>query len=282
MNAPDYVQNAYQRTMSDGLPGSFADANPTVVNSFVAEAEEIPFGRVICAGSTFGPPAGALLGGGTIAATAGYLQGSATIATIAEFQAITSGGISVKIDGTARSLTGLNFSSCQTFAAVATVITTALSAYGTCTFSAVTGCFKITSATTGSSSVVNTPVDVSGSTSVIGELGLSGTPIAVAGTASHSAVVLGVTVRSLTVEGGARNKSNTSVVREGDVGAYLKDGTIKVLAKDAASANGTVYFDNTTGEIYAASANGRTQLGTSKFCFNANAGDIAIIDVKGL
>lgn len=283
MSTPDYVQNTYDRVMSDGLPGGMADANPTMMKSFFAEVADIPFGRVISVGSTYGPPAAAILGGGTVAATAGYLQGSAVTTAMAVINAITTGAVKITVDGSVKTLTALDFSTCNTYADCAAVIETALtSAVGLVTFSPVTGCFRITSATTGSSSAVSAIADNTTGDSILAAFGFDGTNIIVAGTASHTAVVLGVSVRSLTVEGGPRSQSNTSVVKVGDVGAVLVDGRIKVLVKEACSARGSVYFNNTTGEIYASSGSGKTQLGSAKFQFDAAENTVVIIDVTGL
>ncbi len=83
-------------------------------------------------------------------ATAAMLQGAlltAAQATLQNFTQITNGGFDVTVDGTAKTLTGLNFSTQTTLNGVATVITTALSGAGTATWDG--SQFVITSATTG-------------------------------------------------------------------------------------------------------------------------------------
>lgn len=83
-------------------------------------------------------------------ASAAILQGailSASQSAIGLFNQITNGGIDVVIDGTARNLTGLNFSVLANLNAVAAAVTTALSSHGTCTWNGAQ--FLITSATTG-------------------------------------------------------------------------------------------------------------------------------------
>lgn len=71
---------------------------------------------------------------------------------LANFTAVTSGGIDLTIDGTARNLTGLNFSGATNLNGVASIIATALSTHGTCVWTGTY--FKIVSSTTGASSSV--------------------------------------------------------------------------------------------------------------------------------
>lgn len=89
----------------------------------------------------------------SISATAGSLGFADVDTTIASWKAISSGDLSLKIDGTAKNLTGLNFSSASAMSDVATVINTALSSDATCAYNATTG-LTITSATTGKTSSV--------------------------------------------------------------------------------------------------------------------------------
>lgn len=277
----DYVQINYDRVLADGLPGSFADNNPRITRSFIAE-QDVPFGVVISQGSLTGIPTGAVLGGGTIAATAGYLQGTAASTGISTIEAIIDGAIKVTIDGTVRTLTALDFTGVNTYADVAGVINTAVATWGTCTYSPVTGCFRFTSGTTGASSAVSAVADNTTGTSLLAILGMSGTNVIVAGTASHTAVVLGVTVLHSVVESGYRTNSNLPLIRANDVGAYLEDGAIKVMAKADVVKGGDVYFDNTTGEFYAASGSGKTKLGSAKYKTTASSGSVVIVDVTGL
>lgn len=91
--------------------------------------------------------------GSTISATAGSLVFANVDTTISSWKAISDGDLSLKIDGTAKNLTSLNFSSANSMSDVAGVINTALSSDGTCAYSASTG-LTITSATTGKTSSV--------------------------------------------------------------------------------------------------------------------------------
>jgi len=88
-------------------------------------------------------------------ATSGLLVGGVLTAeeqTLATWTAITNGGVNFTIDGTARNLTGLNFSSALNMNGVASVINTALGVNGSCTWDGEK--FTVTSATTGTSSTV--------------------------------------------------------------------------------------------------------------------------------
>jgi hypothetical protein len=88
-------------------------------------------------------------------ATAGFnLGGILTSAeqTLSNWTAITTGALTVSIDGVSKVLTGLDFSAQTNLNGVATVVTTALAGSGTCTWDG--SSFKITSATTGILSLV--------------------------------------------------------------------------------------------------------------------------------
>lgn len=278
---PDFVQIRYDRVMSDGLPGSMGDGNDIRLMSYVAETD-IPFGRVISVGSRCQNPLTAILGGGSVSATAGYLRGTVNETDLAGWNGITDGSLIVKVDGTDKALTGLDFSAAKNFAEVAAVISAKLGSVATCAYDAKLDCFTITSATTGASSSVTDPRNGEAGTGLIAHLGFDGTPIVVAGIASRGAVVLGVSVRSMTAEAMPGKNSDTTVVKAGDVGAYTNDGVIKVQVMDTAKFNADVYFDNETGAIYATQATGRTKLGTAKFKADAAQGEIVAIDVTGL
>lgn len=72
--------------------------------------------------------------------------------SLSNWTSITSGGLVISIDSVVKTLTTLNFSSQTNLNGVATIITTALSTSGTCTWNGKN--FTITSATTGASSTV--------------------------------------------------------------------------------------------------------------------------------
>lgn len=295
ISAPDYVQKTYSRVLSDGLPGSNADANPTYDASFIAENSSIPFGVAISRGSSFGPPVTARIGTTAIqSAAAGYGTGTGTPTTdIATWNAIVDGEFSLLINGVAFDATGMDFSSAADMDAVAAVIETKIQSYvaggaaftsATVTWSSTTFQFTITSGTTGVTSTVTYFDNVDGGygTQIVSTAGLD-SALYVAGQAIVAAAVLiGVVMRALTEEGGAGSSSDTTVIKEGGIGAYRQDGTIKVLCTEAATAKAQVYIVDATGVIVAASGGGRTALGTSKFENNYAAGTIGIISVSGL
>lgn len=87
-------------------------------------------------------------------AVAAFLRGSSNPATLAELKTITSGTLTITIDGTEKALTGLDFSAQTAFTGVATVVTTALNSAGTCSWNTDFNAFVITSATTGATSKI--------------------------------------------------------------------------------------------------------------------------------
>lgn len=111
-------------------------------------------------------------------ATAAILQGA--ILTVQQqllnlFTAITNGGFDVTIDGTAKTLTALNFSAQSNLNGVATVITTALSGSGTCTWNGSE--FIITSATTGIGVEASGTITFSGNPTAADTVTVNGTAI---------------------------------------------------------------------------------------------------------
>lgn len=109
----------------------------------------------------------------SISASAGTLTFANINTTLSSWTAISNGDLSLKIDGVAKNLTSLDFSGATDMDGVASVINTALSSDGTCTYSSSTG-LVITSDSTGSTS----SVEYVGSTALSS---LLGTGISVAG-----------------------------------------------------------------------------------------------------
>ena len=110
MLTPDYVQKKYDRVLSDGLPGSNADANPTYDATFIAEGSGIAFGRVISVGSIMGPPVRARVGASGNAASNGYALGTAIVTElIGTWTPITDGEFSVYSDNGQYDVKGLDF-----------------------------------------------------------------------------------------------------------------------------------------------------------------------------
>ncbi|MBO7712485.1 MAG: DUF3383 domain-containing protein [Methanobrevibacter sp.] len=81
------------------------------------------------------------------AASKAFLRGSSNPATLDELKAITAGTLTITVDGTAKTLTGLDFSAQTSFSGVASVVQTALSG-ATCEWDTNFNAFVITSPTT--------------------------------------------------------------------------------------------------------------------------------------
>jgi hypothetical protein len=124
-----------------------------VANDFGTSAPEY-----LAAQAFFGQspqPATLLVGSWAQSATHGLLHGGALSAgqqALATFTAITNGGVTFNIDGSAVNLSTLNFSSAVSLNSVASVLTTALGAHGSCAWNPVYNRFEFVSASTGASS----------------------------------------------------------------------------------------------------------------------------------
>jgi len=292
---PGSVQTTYDRVMEDGLPGSPADANPTVKESFIAEGADIGYGLVISRGSTEnvlgGSRTGRLGTTGQLAATAGTARGTGIVEQdIAAWNAISDGSFQISINGAATNITGLDTSASADLSVVAGEIETLLQAVGsggftaaTCTYDAGTRQFTITSGTTGSSSTVSdvSPHSSATGTDVSDIVGMD-TAFNVDGQAATGLIVLGITYRNVVNESASLIDSGSVNTKEDQIGVVQREGSIKVLAKEATTDNGDVYFDNATGEIYASAAGGRTQLGSARFVGSVVSGKVALVDIVGV
>jgi len=292
---PGSVQTTYDRIMEDGLPGSMSDANPTVKDTFIAEGSDIGYGLVISRGSVEevlgGSRTGRLGTTGQLAATAGTARGTGIVEQdIAVWNLISDGSFQIAINGAATNITGVDTSGAADLAAVAALIETKLQAVAsggftaaTCTYDAATKQFTVTSGTTGASSTVS---DVSPHGSATGTdlsviVGMD-TAFNVSGDAATGLIILGVTFRNVVNESASLVDSGSVNTKEDQIGVVQREGTIKVLAREATADNGDVYFDNTTGEIYASAGAGKTKLGTAKFVGSVVSGKVAIIDIVGV
>ncbi|VXB25054.1 Exotoxin [Burkholderia sp. 8Y] len=127
-------------------------------------------------------------------AAAGQLLGgtlSAAQQALANFTAVSSGGMKVTIDGTLKSLTGISLSGVLNLNGVASAVTTALAGAGTCVWDAEFGRFEITSATTGATSSVSFASAPTSGTDISALMGLTSTfsgAYVSAGVAAESAV----------------------------------------------------------------------------------------------
>jgi hypothetical protein len=143
-----------------GSVSSFSNA-AAVSAYFGPAAAETAFATIYFGGylnSTLKPSA-LLFSQYNSAAVSAYVRGVNAGLTLAQLQSITSGAISVTIDGTAKSTTTLNLSTATSFSNAASLIATALSLSGgqTCTYDSVSGGFVITSGTTGNTSTMTVP-----------------------------------------------------------------------------------------------------------------------------
>lgn len=74
--------------------------------------------------------------------------------SLTNFTSITTGAMKITVDGTEKSLTAMDFSAVTNLNGVASVVSTKLSASGTCVWNASFSRFEITSSTTGTSSTI--------------------------------------------------------------------------------------------------------------------------------
>lgn len=279
---PDYVQLKYDRTLSDGLPGSNADMNPTYDASFIAVGD-VPYGVVISNASTSLRPNMGQVGKQNVAATAGYAIGGSDTADLATLKGVTTGAFKLYVDGTAYNVSSVDLSSAANLAAVASALQTAIrSATSGSEVVAMDGNkLKITSGTTGASSTIGPMVDPTSGTSLVPLLGWE-TFEAVDGIAAVTAAVMGVVIRNVVDQSTSPSGSNIPLIKDGNVGAYRLDGTIKVMAQEDVTEGSNVYFADATGLLYGSSYTGRTQLGSAKWLTTTAAGKVGIIDIRGL
>ncbi|MCK1783443.1 DUF3383 domain-containing protein [Pseudomonas sp. TNT11] len=125
-------------------------------------------------------------------ATSALLKGavlSATQQAIANFTAVTAGGMQITIDGTLKNLAAIDLSGVTNLNGVASIITTKLASAGTCVWNATLNRFEVTSATTGTTSTISYAVAPASGVDVSALLGLV--------TGQASAPVNGVLAESL-------------------------------------------------------------------------------------
>jgi hypothetical protein len=124
-------------------------------------------------------------------ATSGILHGgslSASQQTLSNFTSVTSGGMNITIDGTQVSLSALNLSGVSNLNGVASIINTALTTHGSCTWNASYNRFEFVSATSGTTSSVgfgSAPGSGTDISALVGSTSASGAS-AVAGIASET------------------------------------------------------------------------------------------------
>lgn len=126
-------------------------------------------------------------------ATSAVLHGgvlSTAQQAMSNFTSVTSGGLQITINGTAKSLTGINLSAQTNLNGVASAITTALAGAGTVTWNAGLQRFDVTSSATGASSTITYATAPGSGTDLSSLLGLQ--------TGQASAPVAGIAAESLT------------------------------------------------------------------------------------
>lgn len=106
-------------------------------------------------------------------ATAGLLRGgvlSAAEQVLTNWTAVTAGSFVMSIDGTSRTITGLNFSATLNMSGVAAIIDTALSSWADCRWDANSSQFVIESHTTGTSSTIGYATTAGSGTDISAQL----------------------------------------------------------------------------------------------------------------
>ena len=134
----------YTGDILDAVASDFGDAAPEYLAAvdFCSQAPQ---------------PSVLYIGGYAQSATAGRLVGPTLTSeqqTLANFTAVTTGALSILIDGTEESLTGISFAADGNINAVAATLTTELAGRGTVIWDSVNQRFTLTSGTTGSASSV--------------------------------------------------------------------------------------------------------------------------------
>lgn len=108
--------------------------------------------------------------------TAAFVKGAKVTASVATIAEVTAGSLKVSLDGTAKDVTGIDFSSATSYSDVATILQTALQtdfAGSTVVYNSITGGFIVTSATTGVDSATGGISAAASGTDVSGMLGLA-------------------------------------------------------------------------------------------------------------
>lgn len=133
--------------------------------------------------------------GATPGQLAGGVIGSTAQATLlTTLQAITTGGMTVSVDGTSHTLSNLDFSGISNLNGAATILDTALTSWADCAWDSVQGQFVITSHTAGPSSTVTGATDPGSGAQLATDLKLT----TAAGGASTSGISAETPVQAVT------------------------------------------------------------------------------------
>lgn len=156
----DLVMNGLLLTTNSLLPASamvqsFTSADD-VAAYFGGTSDEYNFAAKYFLGydNSFKKPKNLIVALRVSSDIAGWLRGGKNTATLAALQAVTDGAMEIEVDGTAVSLSSVDFSAATSFSDVAATLTTAFSGVATVTYSSFTGAFQITSNTVGATSAV--------------------------------------------------------------------------------------------------------------------------------
>ena len=136
----------------------FANAD-TVGDYFGLESDEYKAASIYFLGynNSFAKPRHLMIARRVDEAAGAYLRGAAYRGDLDDIKAMAAGTLTLTINGSEVTLTGLNFNSVTSFSAAATVIQTALSAEvtgATCTYSSLTSAFEIDGPSTGADETI--------------------------------------------------------------------------------------------------------------------------------
>lgn len=175
----DVSEGLRQYSSTDGVVSDFGTSAPEYLasNLFFSQSPQ---------------PAIVYVGRWAKTATSAILKGavlSSSQQALANFTAVTAGGMKITIDGTLKTLSAIDLSAVTNLNGVATAITTKLASSGTCVWNATKSRFEVTSTTTGATSTITYAEAPASGTDVSVLLGLQ--------TGQASAPVNGVVAESL-------------------------------------------------------------------------------------
>jgi len=141
----DVTERIRQYSSLDGVVSDFGTSAPeyAAANLFFSQS---PQPAIMFAGRWAKTATSALLKGAVL---------SATQQDIANFTAVTAGGMKITIDGTLKTLTAIDLSGVTNLNGVASAITAKLASAGVCVWDATLSRFEVTSSTTGATSTIS-------------------------------------------------------------------------------------------------------------------------------
>lgn len=171
-------------------PSAAAVANDLSLFAPEAQAAALYFNQVP-------QPQNLLVGRWAKNATSAKLKGgliAAAAQALANWTVISNGGFNITIDGTLKSITGLDFTAQTNLNGVASVISTALGAAGTCVWNANYNRFEITSASSGAGTPASGIITLTGNPAANDTVTIGGTTITfVSAAPTGNQVLLGTT-----------------------------------------------------------------------------------------